>query len=83
MSTLIEESGVVAVKREVQTMAESTGARVISLNSHAARRLRAQRDTALRDASGRSWISYEDYAVALVDEIEQPRHSRRRFTVGY
>jgi putative NADH-flavin reductase len=40
-------------------------------------------DTALRDASGRSWISYEDYAVALVDEIEQPRHSRRRFTVGY
>src|SRR5260221_384485 len=40
-------------------------------------------DTALRDASGRSWISYEDYAVALVDEIEQPRHSMRRFTVGY
>jgi putative NADH-flavin reductase len=40
-------------------------------------------DTALRDAGGRSWISYEDYAVALVDEIEQPRHSRRRFTVGY
>jgi putative NADH-flavin reductase len=40
-------------------------------------------DTALRDATGRSWISYEDYAVALVDEIEQPRHSRRRFTVGY
>jgi putative NADH-flavin reductase len=40
-------------------------------------------DTALRDADGRSWISYEDYAVALVDEIEQPRHSRRRFTVGY
>jgi hypothetical protein len=26
---------------------------------------------------------HEDYAVALVDEIEQPRHSRRRFTVGY
>jgi uncharacterized protein len=40
-------------------------------------------DTALRDANGRSWISYEDYAIALVDEIEQPRHSRRRFTVGY
>lgn len=28
-------------------------------------------------------ISYEDYAVALVDELEKPRHSRRRFTVGY
>jgi uncharacterized protein len=40
-------------------------------------------DTVLRDAGGRSWISYEDYAIALVDEIEQPRHSRRRFTVGY
>jgi uncharacterized protein len=40
-------------------------------------------DTVLRDAGGRSWISYEDYAVALVNEIEQPRHSRRRFTVGY
>lgn len=40
-------------------------------------------DTVLRDGSGRSWISYEDYAVALVDEIEQPRHSGRRFTVGY
>lgn len=40
-------------------------------------------DTALRDVNGRSWISYEDYAVALVDEIEQPRHSKRRFTVGY
>jgi len=40
-------------------------------------------DTALRDVGGRSWISYEDYALALVDEIEQLRHSRRRFTVGY
>jgi len=40
-------------------------------------------DIVLRDANGRSWISYEDYAVALVDEIELPRHSRRRFTVGY
>jgi putative NADH-flavin reductase len=40
-------------------------------------------DTALRDTNGRSWISYEDYAIALVDEIEQSRHSRCRFTVGY
>jgi len=28
-------------------------------------------------------ISYEDYAVAMVDEIESPRHLNRRFTVGY
>ena len=30
-----------------------------------------------------SRISMEDYAVALVDELEAPAHSRRRFTVGY
>jgi putative NADH-flavin reductase len=32
---------------------------------------------------GEARISYEDYAVALVDEIENPRHLNRRFTVGY
>lgn len=30
-----------------------------------------------------SRISFEDYAVALVDEIEKPAHSCQRFTVGY
>ncbi|MEP9376807.1 NAD(P)-dependent oxidoreductase [Aquabacter sp. CN5-332] len=40
-------------------------------------------DQLLTSASGRSFISFEDFAVALVDEIEQPRHSRTRFTVGY
>jgi putative NADH-flavin reductase len=25
----------------------------------------------------------EDFAVALVDELEMLRHSRQRFTVGY
>jgi len=30
-----------------------------------------------------SSISFEDYAVALVDELETPAHIRRRFTVGY
>jgi hypothetical protein len=30
-----------------------------------------------------SSISFEDYAIALVDEVEKPTHSRRRFTVGY
>ncbi|TWD73350.1 hypothetical protein FB561_7239 [Kribbella amoyensis] len=28
-------------------------------------------------------ISAEDYAVALLDEIEQPAHRRQRFTLGY
>jgi putative NADH-flavin reductase len=30
-----------------------------------------------------SSVSAEDYAIALVDELEKPNHSRRRFTVGY
>jgi putative NADH-flavin reductase len=30
-----------------------------------------------------SHISFEDYAIALADEIEKPAHSRQRFTVGY
>lgn len=30
-----------------------------------------------------SRISFEDYAIALVDEIEKPQHSRQRFTIGY
>jgi putative NADH-flavin reductase len=40
-------------------------------------------DGLLSDANGRSWISYEDFAVALADEIETPKHERKRFTVGY
>jgi putative NADH-flavin reductase len=40
-------------------------------------------DQLLVGADGRSWISFEDYAVALADEIERPAHLRKRFTVGY
>ena len=40
-------------------------------------------DQLLVDAQGRSWISMEDYAIAFVDELENPGHSRQRFTVGY
>lgn len=40
-------------------------------------------DQLLADAAGASRITMEDYAIALVDEIESPRHSRARFTVGY
>ena len=35
------------------------------------------------DAAGNSAISMEDYAVAMLDEIETPRHVNSRFTVGY
>lgn len=40
-------------------------------------------DQLLADASGKSWISFADYAIALADEIERPAHARQRFTVGY
>jgi putative NADH-flavin reductase len=39
-------------------------------------------DQLLTHAKG-SNISAEDYAIAFVDELEKPAHSRRRFTVGY
>ncbi|WP_016746288.1 NAD(P)-dependent oxidoreductase [Rhizorhabdus wittichii] len=46
-------------------------------------RYRLGGDDLMRDASGDSRISYEDLAMALVDELEQPRHSRRRFSIAY
>ena len=40
-------------------------------------------DQMLFDAAGNSTISVQDYAVAMIDELERPAHARRRFTVGY
>lgn len=40
-------------------------------------------DQLLTDANGKSRITFEDYAIALVDEVENPKHIRKRFTVGY
>lgn len=40
-------------------------------------------DQLLSDAEGRSHISMEDFAIAMVDELEHPAHLRQRFTVGY
>jgi putative NADH-flavin reductase len=39
-------------------------------------------DQLVVDAEGKSHISYDDYAIALVDELERPAHMRARFTVG-
>jgi uncharacterized protein len=44
---------------------------------------RLGQDALLMAAGGKSWISMEDYAIALVDELEHPQHRRQRFTVGY
>ena len=40
-------------------------------------------DQMLTDASGQSRISTQDYAMAMLDEVERPTHIRQRFTVGY
>jgi uncharacterized protein len=40
-------------------------------------------DTLVVDEHGQSRISAEDYAAAMLDEIEQPKHPNTRFTVGY
>jgi uncharacterized protein len=45
-------------------------------------KFRLGKDQLLTNDKGSS-ISFEDYAIALVDELEKPAHSRQRFTVGY
>lgn len=44
--------------------------------------LRLGEDQLLTHDKG-SNISWEDYAIAAVDELEKPAHIRQRFTVGY
>jgi len=46
-------------------------------------KFRVGKDDLLVSSEGRSWITFADYALAMLDEIESPRHSRQRFTVGY
>jgi uncharacterized protein len=40
-------------------------------------------DNPVFDANNKSTISVEDFAVAIVDEVENPKHIRVRFTVAY
>jgi putative NADH-flavin reductase len=44
---------------------------------------RLGKDQLLVGGDGKSFISEEDYAIAMVDELEKPQHIRQRFTVGY
>jgi putative NADH-flavin reductase len=41
------------------------------------------KDHLLIGADGKSWITFADFAIAMIDELEKPAHSRQRFTVGY
>jgi uncharacterized protein len=45
-------------------------------------KFRLGKDQLLTNDKGSS-ISFEDYAIAAVDELEKPAHIRQRFTVGY
>lgn len=44
---------------------------------------RLGKDDLLVGADGKSWITYEDYAIAFLDELENPMNIQARFTVGY
>ena len=44
---------------------------------------RLGQDHLLISAEGKSWITFADFAIAMLDEVEQPKHTRQRFTVGY
>jgi len=46
-------------------------------------KFRLGKDSLVSDEKGNSSISAEDYAIALVDEVEQGRHTKQRFTIGY
>jgi putative NADH-flavin reductase len=50
---------------------------------HRTGKFRLGNDQLLVDATGQSKISVQDYAVAMIDELERPTHVRQRFTVGY
>ncbi|MGB9067742.1 MAG: NAD(P)-dependent oxidoreductase [Candidatus Acidiferrales bacterium] len=46
-------------------------------------KFRIGKDHVLYNDNGESKISLEDYAAALVDEMERPEHHRERITIGY
>jgi len=46
-------------------------------------KFRLGKDQLIADEKGESRISMADYAIALVDELEQGKHHRGRFTIGY
>jgi len=46
-------------------------------------KFRLGKDQLIMGADGKSSISYDDYAIAMVDELEKSQHIRQRFTIGY
>jgi putative NADH-flavin reductase len=46
-------------------------------------KFRIGKDNPVFDEKGNSTISYDDYALALIDELENPHYIKQRFTIGY
>lgn len=46
-------------------------------------KFRLGKDHVVKDDKGESRISYDDYAIAMVDELEQGDHVKGRFTIAY
>jgi putative NADH-flavin reductase len=46
-------------------------------------KFRLGNDQLVVGADGKSTISCEDYALAMIDEAEHPLHIQKRFTIGY
>ena len=46
-------------------------------------KFRLGKDSVVADDNGESKISYDDYAIAMVDELEQANSVKSRFTIGY
>jgi len=46
-------------------------------------KFRLGKDDLIVNPEGLSKISVQDYAVAMIDELEKPAHHRERFTIGY
>ena len=46
-------------------------------------KFRLGKDDLIVDENGQSHISVQDYAVAMVDELEKEEHHKERFTIGY
>ena len=44
---------------------------------------RLGKDDLILNAEGQSKISVQDYAKAMIDELENPQHHQERFTIGY
>jgi uncharacterized protein len=46
-------------------------------------KFRLGKDDLVVNSNGESKISVQDYAVAMINELEKPVHHRERFTIGY